>query len=200
MKLRLFLKIYLGLHLLFAAVYGSANWLASRHAQPYRFYAPWEPDMPFVPHMIYAYFSIALLFWVPLYLLDEVRIRRLGVAATACIIIAGLIFLLAPGVLGYPALPALGGTIEETLLQTLQSVDKRFNTAPSLHVALSTLLVLVARQGPTPTWMRVALFAWLGAIMASVLLVHQHHLLDVVSGVLLGSACYAWYRRPIQAV
>jgi membrane-associated phospholipid phosphatase len=200
MKLRLFLKIYLGLHLLFAAVYGSANWLASMHAQPAHYFAPWEPAMPFVPLMIYAYFSIALLFWVPLFVLDETRMRRLGVAAAACILIAGLCFVLAPGILGYPALPALGGTIEETLLQTLQSVDKRFNTAPSLHVALSTLLVLVARHGSAPVWLRAMLFAWLGTIMVSVLLVHQHHLFDVASGALLGALCYAWYRRPFQAV
>lgn len=200
MKLRLFLKIYLGLHLLFAAVYGSANWLAARHARPFRYYAPWETDMPFVPEMIYVYFSIALLFWVPLLVLDEARMRRLGVAAAACILVAGLIFVLAPGVVGYPGLPALGGTIEEVLFQALHTVDKRFNTAPSLHVALSTLLVLVVRQGARPAWVRMALFTWLGAIMVSVLLVHQHHLTDIASGALLGAACYAWYRRPLQAV
>ena len=158
MKLRLFLKIYGGLHLLFAIVYGSANWLAGKHGQPAHYFAAWEPAMPFIPVMIYVYFSIALLFWVPLLVLDERRMRRLGVAAAACILIAGLCFVLAPGVLGYPALGALGDPLLDMLFQSLQNIDKRFNTTPSLHVALSTLLVLVSRQGSTSTWLRVSLF------------------------------------------
>jgi len=200
MNVRLFVKMYAGLHLLFAAVYGSANWLAARHAQPSRYYAAWELDMPFVPAMIYVYFSIALLFWVPLFLLDDTRLRRLGVAAAGCILVAGMIFVLAPGTTGFAPQPAVAGTLDSVLFQALHAVDKPFNTAPSLHVALSTLLVLVARQGATSHWLRIALFAWLGAILASVLLVHQHHLADVLTGALLGAACYAWYRRPVQTV
>lgn len=200
MNLRLFLKMYAGLHLLFAAVYGGANWLAARHAQPLRYYAAWEQDMPFVPAMIYVYFSIALLFWVPLFLLDDARLRRLGHASAGCILVAGLFFVLAPGTTGFTVQRAMSGTFEAVLFQALHTVDQPFNTAPSLHVALSTLLVLVARLDAAATWMRIVLFAWLGAIMVSVVLVHQHHLFDVLSGALLGAACYAWYRRPVQAV
>lgn len=200
MNLRLFLKMYVGLHLLFAAVYGGANWLAARHAAPFRYYAAWEQDTPFVPEMIYVYFSIGLLFWVPLFLLDDTRLRRLGIAAAACMLLAGIVFVLAPGTTGFASQPALTGPWETILFDALHTVDKPFNTAPSLHVALSTLLVLVTRQDTAVTSLRIVLFAWLGAIMVSVLLVHQHHLFDVLTGALLGAACYAWYRRPFQAV
>ncbi len=200
MKVRLFLKIYIGLHLLFAAVYGGSSWLAGKRASHFHCFAPWEPYMAFVPLMIYVYFSIALLFWVPLFVLDERRLRRLGVAAAACILIAGIIFVLAPGPTGFVKQPILAGDLEASLFQALHSIDKPFNTAPSLHVALSTLLVFAARQGMLRPFPRAALFTWLGAIMVSVVLVHQHHLIDVLTGAMLGAACYAWYRRPVQAV
>lgn len=196
--LGLYLKLYVGLHLLFVLVYGGANWLAARHARPFHYYAEWERDLPFVPVMIYAYFSIALLFWMPLFMLDEARLRRLGMAAAACMLLAAAIFVMAPGTTAFTPRFAQGGTLEAVLFRLLHSVDRPFNTAPSLHVALSTLLVLVAREGTPVQWLRALLLCWLGAIVLSVLLVHQHHLVDVLTGALLGIACHAWYRprRP----
>ncbi|PWF46121.1 phosphatase PAP2 family protein [Massilia glaciei] len=191
--LRLYVKMYLGLHALFAVVYGCANWLAARHADPMRYYASWEQDMPFVPVMIYPYLSIALLFWAPLFLLDQARMRRLGLAAAVCMLIAGVCFVLAPGISAFalaPAMPA-AGTLEASLFAGLRALDQPYNTAPSLHVALSTLFVLAMRGGK----LSALLLAWLGAIMASVLLVHQHHLADVFSGALLGAVCYVAFCR-----
>lgn len=196
-SLRLYLKLWAGLHLLFAAVYGGANWLAGMRSHPFHYYAQWEQDMPFVPQMIYVYFSIALLFWVPLWLLDEPRLRRLGMAAAGCMLIAGVIFVLAPGTTAFAAAPAMapGDALQASLFHALHALDRPFNTVPSLHIALSTLLVLVARQAAASAWLRAVLLCWLGAIGMAVLLVHQHHLADLLGGALLGAGCYAWYRR-----
>ncbi|MES3021884.1 MAG: phosphatase PAP2 family protein [Pseudomonadota bacterium] len=191
--LRLYLAMYLGLHALFAVVYGGANWLAARHANPMHYYAAWEREVAFVPMMIYPYMSIALLFWAPLFLLDESRMRRLGLAATVCMLVAGLCFVFAPGIYAFAIAPAMppAGTLEASLFAAMRTLDQPYNTAPSLHVALSTLFVLAVRTGK----LSALFFVWLGAIIVSVLLVHQHHLFDVFTGALLGAGCYAAFCR-----
>jgi membrane-associated phospholipid phosphatase len=61
---------------------------------------------------------------------------------------------------------------------------------PSLHVACSALCVAtLLHAGPRAT-VKLGLLLWAGLLSVSVLLVHQHHLLDVLTGWLLGLAAY----------
>jgi membrane-associated phospholipid phosphatase len=61
------------------------------------------------------------------------------------------------------------------------------NLVPSLHVALSVVCVAVyARRAGLPG--KMLLWLWAGVIAASTLLLHQHYLLDVLTGAALGWA------------
>ena len=78
-------------------------------------------------------------------------------------------------------------------------LDAPHNLAPSLHIVFSTIAVLAcAHHAPRPA--RLGLWAWLMAIAASTLLTHQHHILDVATGLLVAFACRAlvlrWSTRP----
>ncbi len=189
----LYLKIMSGLYLLFAVVYGGSNDWAARQATHYHFYWQWERTLPFVPGMIYVYFSIGLLFWLPLLVLDAPRMRRLGKAAALCMLVAGACFMLWPATTGFvgPELPH--DALLAWIFARLHQLDHPHNTAPSLHIALSTLVLLACADGAA--WRKALLLAWWVLIVLAVLLVHQHHVLDVVSGALLGGLAYAWYRR-----
>ena len=73
------------------------------------------------------------------------------------------------------------------------------NLVPSLHVATSALFIAVLYRSLSSVWIRAGLILWGMLLCASVLLVHQHHVLDVVSGLLLGYLCYRLvYRRAIE--
>lgn len=190
----LYLKLNLALYLLFALVYGGTNYVASRRASVFHFYADWERDLPIVPELIYVYFSIAILFWFPLFFVDGKRFRRLAIAYAICILVAGLFFLMFPGVTAF-APQALTESGVGRIFEWLYRIDYPHNTVPSLHVALSTLTVLaIRRERPHPA-LAVAMLAWLGAICIAVILVHQHHFADVVGGLLLGWGCDRWYGR-----
>jgi membrane-associated phospholipid phosphatase len=196
-KTWLFLKINLALYVLFVVIYGGANYLASLQSNPYYFFAEWERDVPLVPVMIYVYLSISLLFWVPLFVLDKTRIKRLGMAATICILIAGLFFILLPSTTGFaaPTFALSDDSLEVWLFRMVQHVDTPYNMAPSLHVGLSTVVVLATIQSDISRLLSTSLMLWLCMIMLSVVLVHQHHFVDVLTGWALGYGCYLQYRR-----
>ena len=61
---------------------------------------------------------------------------------------------------------------------------------PSLHIACSILLIAAIFGNMSSLWVRFGLILWAILICVSVLLVHQHHLLDVISGLLLGIVTY----------
>ena len=201
-KMWLYLKINLTLNLLFVVVYGGANQLASLRDNPYHYFTEWERNIPLVPAMIYVYMSISILFWLPLFVLDAEHLRRLGVAVAICIMIAGLCFVLFPGTTGFVTMPftQTNDSIESCLFDMLHRLDKPYNTAPSLHVSLSTLIMLATNHSVVSRRLRTALLLWLCIIMLSVVLVHQHHLMDVVTGWILGYGCYLHYRHGIRTI
>jgi membrane-associated phospholipid phosphatase len=61
--------------------------------------------------------------------------------------------------------------------------------APSLHVT-EIMLLWVIYSRHTSSWLRSAIQVWLLLVIASTLLVWQHHVIDVITGFLLGVVCF----------
>lgn len=181
--------------LLFAVVYGGCNWLTAHRGGVGHYYFSWELDIPLMPRMIWLYHSIILLFLVPMFVFKREQVTAIGRAFASVTIAGGLCFLLFPGVAGFarpdyanePGLQALAFRI-------LYHADNVHNVMPSLHVAYCTLVILSLQkqlQGP----LRLFFWAWLLAIVTSTVLVHQHHLVDLPTGALLGYAGYRLFLR-----
>lgn len=66
------------------------------------------------------------------------------------------------------------------------ALDKPFNQAPSLHVMYGVVLGVAFVKRFTG-WRRVLIAGGIALMIASTLFVHQHHLVDVVSGLALAS-------------
>jgi membrane-associated phospholipid phosphatase len=117
-------------------------------------------------------------------------------ANAAVMLTAGLFFLAFPAELAYP--PAAHSGVWEDVVQITRRVALQYNLAPSLHVALAVTCVTAyaerARWGG-----KLLLWAWALGIVASTLLLHEHHLLDVVTGWPLGLAGkYLVYDRLLR--
>ena len=69
-------------------------------------------------------------------------------------------------------------------LNPLIAVTSQPTTMPLVHRARNTLMSSV-------------LSLWVFLILVSVLLVHQHHLIDVAAGLLLAYPCFALIYRPM---
>jgi hypothetical protein len=110
--------------------------------------------------------------------------RTLGAQLVAATIFCGVIFILLPAKLGFeriiPDDPFYG-----KLYTNLFSVDLPHNMVPSLHVVFSALILWAASDDPRPKSVKAIFMGWLALICVSTLLVHQHHLLDVVTGLLV---------------
>lgn len=174
--------------LLFALVYFVSDWITAQRADNFRLYLDWELAIPFVPSMIVVYASVLILALLPAFMLTRAQIRVLGRAILVTLLVAAFIYLLLPADLGFerPAyVPAFN-----RVYQALYALEMPHNLVPSLHIACSVLLIAVILENTTSRWLRAALWLWGVALCASVLLVHQHHLLDVVSGLLLGIGTY----------
>jgi protein-tyrosine phosphatase/membrane-associated phospholipid phosphatase len=179
------------LSLLFVFVYGECNALASRRTDLGTCFFAWELRIPFVPALIVPYMSIDL-FFVASFLLcaDRIELRAHTQRIVATILVAGLAFLVFPLTAGYPR-PEVSGWAGP-LFGLLRSFDKPHNLVPSLHVALASLLWAVyARHTPPNTHgsLRWFVHLWFTLIIASPLFTWQHHLLDVVTGAMLGQVC-----------
>jgi protein-tyrosine phosphatase len=174
--------------------YGAANWLAAMRTDVGSVVFAWESRIPFVPWTIIPYWSIDLLYGISLFVCTSEReldthARRLitaQVIAVTCFILFPLRFTFArpeaDGFAGY-------------LFASLDSFDKPFNQAPSLHIALLVILWdRFARH--VSKWARLPLHAWFTLIGVSVLTTYQHHFFDVPTGALLGFVClWLWPER-----
>jgi membrane-associated phospholipid phosphatase len=170
----------------FALIYGGADFLTVRRSLRVRFHFDAELAMPFVPASVLIYLSIYFLFWLAPFILRSGReLKSLAWTLAAVIFVAGIGFLLFPAELEFPAPGDMG--MWTGLVRFAKQVALTYNLAPSLHVALAVVCVAVyCRQCGAIG--KLLLWLWAGAIGVSTLLLHQHYVMDVATGFLLGLA------------
>lgn len=167
--------------------YGWLNQFTSTRTDVGVAVAAWEAAIPFVPWMMLPYMSIDAFYAGSLFLfrkrhaLDRHALRLL--LATTISLIGFLLFPLQFS-FAVPKIDGFNGFLQTILL----GFDKPYNQAPSLHISLLIVLWVVYAKRLQGFW-RLALHTWFFAIGASVLLVYQHHFIDVWTGALAGVAC-----------
>lgn len=181
------------LTLLFLPVYGLCNWISAQRAETFRLWFDWELAIPFIPGMVWVYLSLFACFLLPMFALRAPALNALCRRLMFAVIVSAAVFLVLPGQLGYPA-PSNPPIAAFSLIRAL---DLPHNVAPSLHVSWSALFIGALRR-PSPPWLQRAFELWLVALCASVLLVHQHHVLDVLGGLLVAWAAVAVVRADGQ--
>src|SRR6185503_8026843 len=180
------------LSLLFLVVYGTCNWVTSLRTDVGTLYFEWERHIPFVPWMIVPYMSIDLFFMAaPFLCTTDEELRALSKRITFAILIAGACFLLFPLRFAFDRPPVHGWL--GPVFDTFRGMDKPFNLAPSLHIALRTILAAVYVRHTRSPW-RIAVHLWFSLIGFSTVLIYQHHLFDVAGGFVL--AAYGFFLFP----
>jgi membrane-associated phospholipid phosphatase len=162
----------------FFALYPAINWLTTMRTDTYRLYFDWELGVPLVPRCVWAYLSMYALFLAPPLFMEPPALRALGKQLIWATLVCGAMFLVLPATLGFervvPDDPAVAG-----IYQTMFALDPPHNLVPSLHVVWSAAIALAVRDSAA-VWGRWFFAAWLACIAVSTLLVHQHHIADVV--------------------
>ena len=179
--------LFLGLFLLiFLPVYIGAGYLnALWPERAWRLYLPWETQIPLVPWMVWPYLSLYTVYLLPLLHLDPAGLRRLALQSVAAVLVAGVVFLAFPSRSGFA--PVDVDSLHGPVVRLIALVDTPFNLVPSLHVTCAALILLACAQVAAPR-LRWAYFAWMAVLALSTVLVHQHHLIDIVAGFALAAA------------
>ena len=185
---------YLGIGLLhiaiFAFFYGLTNNRAATLSMDelYIGYHPLELEIPFYPNWFIVYFSANIMLWVPYFFLPPYRFRRYFVAQILATVTAAFFFYLFPFHCGYIREIPTEGPWKEALT-FFYELDERHNLNPSLHIGFSTLILLFSRERARGI-SYIVLHVWTLAIYFSVVLTHQHHILDIATGILLSCTMY----------
>jgi membrane-associated phospholipid phosphatase len=186
-----------GLWLWFGLIYGGTDHLASTHDYRVRLHLDVELAIPFVPASVLVYMSIYVSFWMAPFILRTRReLQALAITLAVVTLIGGVFFVLFPSELKFPPPGEMGAWTG--LVRLAKGLALTHNFAPSMHVALSTLCIIV--YAGRARWLgRLLLSLWAAAIGISTLLLHQHYVVDVLSGYLLAVAGVRWvYDRRVR--
>lgn len=184
--------------LLFEVIYNGCNWITTRRSDVGTWSFAWEQYIPFVPVMIIPYWTLNLFFMGSFFLCrdrDELRVLTSRLATS--IVVAGICFLLFPLRLVFPR-PEVDGVLG-LWFAALRSFDHPHNLAPSLHIALRTLVwpTVVPR---TTGLVNLVLRFWFLLVGMSTILVYQHQVMDIVTGWILAIACLHLFARRDDSV
>ena len=178
----------------FFTVYPTCNWVTMQRTDALGLYLASELEIPFVPEFVWAYLSLYLLFLIPPFFLGHQRMNILGRQLIMATVFCGLVFLLLPTELGFErTIPA--DPFYSALFADLFAIDLPHNMVPSLHVTFSALILFTLSDNPRKAPAKALFLAWLVLICASTILVHQHHLLDVATGLLVATFLYHVARK-----
>jgi fatty acid desaturase/membrane-associated phospholipid phosphatase len=172
----------------FAIGFGGASALSALVPWRIDVALPLERHVPFRPEWSAVYLSMIPLLlllplarprWRDLFPVFATLVAETGVAA--------LFFIALPVQSGFPERHVSGTWSDVFLLADTLNLER--NLFPSLHVAFAVTAALAL--APTlGRWSRLLPFVWAAAIAVSTLLIHEHHVVDVVGGALL--ALWAW--------
>jgi hypothetical protein len=168
----------------FALVYGGSEWITAHRTLRVPIHFAFELAIPFVPVALLAYMSIYVLFAAgPFIVRERRRFIALISALAVATLMGGIGFLLLPSSAAFYPTGDVGAW--NGLLRLADNLNLDYNMVPSLHVALSVCCIGSYAQHAS-AGIRMLLWTWAGAIAVSTVLTHQHHIIDAVSGWLVG--------------
>jgi membrane-associated phospholipid phosphatase len=181
----------------FEIIYGGADLVAAQHDYRVRLYFEAELAIPFVPAAVLLYMSLYLLFWAAPFILRSRReLTALAAALAGVTLFAGVCFLIFPAECIFPGTEEAGAWTG--LVRFAKALALRYNLMPSLHVALSVVCIGVFAAQASRAG-KVLLWTWALGICGSTLLLHQHYVLDVITGFALGLGGVRWVYGPWMA-
>jgi membrane-associated phospholipid phosphatase len=174
---------------IFFSVYGGASLLASLRDPRLDFHFSWELDLPFFPSLSIVYLSVPLLLLLTPFILRTWRsFTPFFITLTVETLVAGVFFLVLPTTQAYPERVASG--FFAGVFRLADRMNLEYNEFPSLHIAFAITAAIVF--GRRCGWFgRTLFFLWAAGVAASTLFLHEHHLLDLVGGAVLGLAAVA---------
>lgn len=165
-------------------MYLGMNWYSHHYQIQNFFYWQWELNIPLIEWFILVYFSAYLSFLPVFFGLDFNGHLNIAKALIVSGIIGCFIFFI------YPTSCAYTRDLNEIqhfkyFFQFLWGQDNPVTLMPSFHVAMSGIFLLPIIKATKLGKIKFLYLIWLALICLSIVLVHQHHVVDIFSGLAL---------------
>ncbi len=148
----------------------------------------------FTPSMIVVYESFFMFVLLGFFGAPLPRIRQMAGAMQMSAVLCGLVFVFLPTTLVYP--PVDGATWAGYLWQLTAKMDTVYNCLPSLHAAL-TCLVLIAMSDAYRPLRTILIALWAVLILYSIIAVRRHLGVDVLAGAMV-AICMWWLSGQLK--
>lgn len=163
-------------------------------ANEYDLLTQFDLDIPFIPEFVWVYHT--LLPVIALTMLVLVKKRELFLSAMGAFAVAtvalSIFYVAFPSFYPRESFEVSAG-VSGFLLRMTRLIDGAHNTFPSGHVTfawLLTFLVGLANCVKRNKLIHLAFFGWATLISISTVVLKQHYIIDVFSGMALASLCY----------
>ena len=141
--------------------------------------------------------SLNILFLLAAFIIHTAEgVKAYCLSLVGTLIMASIVFVLFPGDLGFERVSSVAGY--EALFKSIHEIDNPFNLFPLLHVTYSTLSALAMIDHSKSSFFKYFMFFWIVLISLSLVLVHQHHIFDIVSGFFLAWIGYRFIYKKIM--
>jgi hypothetical protein len=168
----------------FLFVYVGSDWITSRRTLRVPVHLPIELSIPLVPAMVVGYMSLYLLFAAgPFIVRDRQEFRALIYSLALATFIGGIGFLLLPARSAFAPPGNLG--LWKSLFEFADWMNLDYNMVPSLHVAFAVCCIAAFARHASGAG-RLCLWFWALLIALATVLTHQHHIIDAVTGWIVG--------------
>ena len=177
----------------FIAVYYLAGWYACGSDSVSSFIFPFEKYIPFLPWMVVPYMSSGLLFAAVFFTAkrkDElVLLFKRMIFIT---VVSGICFILFPLRYSFQR-PPVSSPVLNFFFGFLNTWDNSFNQAPSLHISYACLFWSVLSD-KLHGYRKIFAGIWIFLMGISTLTVYQHHLIDIITSLML--VCITFFLFP----
>jgi membrane-associated phospholipid phosphatase len=165
-------------------------------------FTPVDAVMPFWPWTVWIYFTEYAFFVYAYFFMKDLRlVTRYYYAYMTILLISEAAFVFFPVTFPRADFPAVGDSINIAAMNFLRTyMDQPANCLPSLHVSSCYISSLCFWQ--ESKMKSVLLCIWSTFVAVSTMTTKQHYLVDVISAMMLTSACYwfFFYRAELDGI
>lgn len=191
---KILLGLYFSFMLFFYGCYASTNYWTSLVPSRYSFYFSWELTLPFLPQFAWLYLSLNFLMSLSLFIFRSGKeLFPFFWVLTGETLFASFCFLFIPFQLSFPSI------VEDQhfLFRVMDTINLNYNCFPSLHVAFAWTSALVFAKNCL--WKgKVFFYTWALGISLSTVILHQHHVIDVLGGIALAWVGTYFFYFPMR--
>lgn len=169
---------------LFYIIYNFCGWYASQSGKTISFVLDFEHQIPFISWLVIPYMTSGILFIsIFFFCTSQQELFLLTKRINFITIISGVIFLLLPLHHTFTK-PSIHSSLLNFFFQFINNFDNNYNQAPSLHISYAFVFWSVLRLHLKGLFKSLA-FVWLSLMSIATLAIFQHHVIDIVSSILL---------------